>query len=149
MFGNDRHAYRHYFASCWQRQLRGEPLSPLERLICEVVALHPEYHSLLTVQAEIHDRDFPGHAGAVNPFLHLGLHISLLEQLQTDRPPGVLNHYHALTLRLGDHHAAAHAMMECLEQILWQAQSSGQPPDERVYVHCLSQITQVDIQPAD
>ena len=70
-----------------------------------------------------------------NPFLHMGLHIAVREQLSIDRPPGIRELKQLLTGRLGDGHDAEHVLMEALAQTLWDAQRAGSPPDETAYLN--------------
>jgi hypothetical protein len=137
MYGTDRDAMRRVFVQAWRKAGDGEPLQPLERLVAEVVAEHPEYQSCLTETDDGIGRDFPPELGDTNPFLHMGLHISIREQLSVDRPPGVAALYRRIRLRTGDAHAAEHRIMECLAQSLWEAQRAGAMPDENRYLDCL------------
>ena len=75
-----------------------------------------------------------------NPFLHMGMHIAIREQLSTQRPPGIEAAYKQLLERLGDLHAVEHHMMECLGQAMWEAQRQGTPPDESAYLECLRRL---------
>ena len=71
---------------------------------------------------------------AENPFLHMGLHLAVREQLIVDRPPGVRDLQRQLQARYGDAHRAEHALMEALGEELWTAQRDGRAPDERQYL---------------
>ena len=82
----------------------------------------------------------PGLAGMANPFLHMGLHIAVIEALQTDRPPGVRAAYQALVGRTGDAHAAEHRMMERLAEELWHAGQEGRPPDAVAWLQALGAV---------
>ena len=42
-----------------------------------------------------------------------------------------------LTRRLGSLHDAHHAAMECLGQMLFEAQEARRPPDGNAYVACV------------
>jgi len=101
---------------------------------------HPEYHDLL--DANIPDADYRIDDGGPNPFLHLSMHLAIAEQLSVDQPPGIRAAYERLVQRSGDAHSAAHDVMECLGEIVWTAQRSGQalPPDEMTqqYLDCLA-----------
>jgi hypothetical protein len=114
-------------------------LTPLEALIADVLVLHPEYHTL------VQDADtavaFESTAGGPqeNPFLHMGLHLAVREQVSIDRPPGVRGLLESLERRLGDAHEAEHAMMESLAETLWEAQRSGGAPDEARYLELARQ----------
>ena len=142
LFGNDRHQIRRFFFEVWRKQQLREPLEPLQRLIADVIALHPEYHSLLADPDKAMDKEFPVEEGATNPFLHMGMHIALQEQLLNDRPEGILSVYQTLCRRLGDSHAVEHRMMECLGEMLWEAQRAGSAPDEQVYLQKLRRLQQ-------
>jgi hypothetical protein len=84
--------------------------------------------------------DFSPEGGRQNPFLHMGLHLAIREQVSTDRPAGIALVHRNLAARLGDAHAAEHAMLEPLAEALWQAQRSGLPPDERAYLERLTRL---------
>jgi hypothetical protein len=143
MFGDNRNEIRKVFTEAWRKQLAGEPMSPLEQLVAGVVAQHPEYHRLIENPEQALERDFLPEGGETNPFLHLGMHISLQEQISTDRPAGITLLYRQLTLRLGDAHEADHRMMECLGQMLWEAQRNNRMPDEQAYLACVRRMVNV------
>jgi len=133
LFGQDRDALRAFFHRVRAGQRQGRPLEPLEALVAEVIAMHPEYHALLD-QPPAAGRAFEPGDGGANPYLHMGLHIALREQLASDRPPGVRAAYRALAARLGAGHETEHAAIECLAECLHEAQRRGAPPDERAYL---------------
>ena len=138
IFGQDRNELRKMYADAWKKQLAGQPLSPLEAQIAAVVAEHPEYHDALT-GADL-DRDYTPEGGQTNPFLHMGLHLGIREQVATDRPGGIAKIHRALTARHGDLHAAEHRMIDCLAETLWEAQSANRPPDEALYLERLRRL---------
>jgi Domain of unknown function (DUF1841) len=140
MFSTDRDTLRRYLASAWRKAAAGAPLEPLERQIAALVREHPEYQPLLADPEVAIERDFTPEAGEGNPFLHLGLHLALLEQVATDRPPGVRDQYQRLVQRAGDAHTAEHLAMECLAQALWEAQHTQRQPDEAAYLECLTRL---------
>lgn len=136
MYGNDRRQLRRVFAEAWRKRLAGAPLDPMEQLIAGVIARHPEYHGLLS-DADSLDRDWTIDQGESNPFLHLAMHLGLLEQIQTDRPAGIRGLHARLVERTGAPHEAEHWMMECLGSALWQAQRDAAPVDDQAYLDCL------------
>jgi len=140
MFSQDRDSLRRYLAAAWTKAEAGLPLEPLERQIAALVREHPEYHALLADPERAVARDFAPELGEGNPFLHLSLHLALLEQVATDRPPGIRDHYQRLVRRSGDAHRAEHLVMECLAKTLWEAQREGRPPDEAAYLACLARL---------
>ena len=138
IFGQDRNELRQMYADAWQKHCDKSPLSPLEAQIADVIAMHPEYHGDIT--GDDLDRDYTPDGGQTNPFLHMGLHLGIREQVTTNRPAGIAAIHKALATKLGDVHAAEHEMIECLAEALWDAQSSNQPPDEAKYLERLRQL---------
>jgi hypothetical protein len=137
MFSPSREQARRFFFDTWLRYRAGEALSGLEQVALEVILEHPEYHALLDAPERNLDREFSPEAGGVNPFLHLSLHLAVREQLAIDQPRGLRSEHERLLGELGSAHDAAHAALECLGEMLWQAQRMGAAPDGEVYLECL------------
>ena len=134
LYGNDRDHMRLVFCEAWRKHGEGLPLDPLETLIRDLLLQHPEYQPLV---ADPERALGAGDTEGSNPFLHLGLHLALREQLQTDRPAGVAAAYRAIVAATGDTHQAEHRMMACLQAVLQEAQQNGRPPDEAAYLAAL------------
>lgn len=132
--GYTRAQLRQSYAEAWRKQLARLPLTPLESMIADVIALHPEYQALVEDAEAVQGFEPGAVSGAENPFLHMGLHIAVREQVSIDRPPGICEVRQALETRLGNPHRSEHALMEALAQTLAEAQRTGQPPDERHYL---------------
>jgi hypothetical protein len=140
LFGDERNQMRQLFIDAWRKQQQALPMEPLERMIADIELDHPEYHALLADPAQALEKDFPPEAGETNPFLHMAMHISLREQVGTDRPVGIARLHRQLAQRLGDVHEAEHRLMECLGRMLWEAQVNGQLPDEQTYLECVRRL---------
>jgi Domain of unknown function (DUF1841) len=140
MFEPSRDEARRFLADAWAKYRAAQPLSGLESMAAGIVALHPEYHALLEDPERHLAREFLPEGGAVNPFLHLSLHLAVAEQLSIDQPGGLRAHFERLRVARGDEHAALHALVECLGETLWQAQRAGTGPDAKVYLACLSRV---------
>lgn len=134
-----RDSMRQQYVEAWRKAQAGEALEPLQQVIATIVAMHPEYHAFLSSDDAV-GYEFSVESGQSNPFLHMGLHIALHEQLSTDRPAGFRQAYQAIVARHGDVHEAEHQIMECLGKSLWQAQRSGQMPDEAAYLECVQKL---------
>ena len=138
MFAPSRDEARMFLIDAWSKYRAKQPLSGLEQTAAQLVAMHPEYQSLLEVpEAHVH-RDYQPEQGDVNPFLHLSLHLAVAEQLAIDQPPGIVAHYERLREARRDTHEALHAIVECLGEAIWQAQRTGAGPDAAVYLACLA-----------
>ena len=136
MFAPTRDEARRFLIESWRKQRAGEPVTALERTAAQLIAMHPEYHAVLESSRHA-DRDYAPEQGEVNPFLHLSLHLAAAEQLAIDQPPGIVAHYERLCAQRGDAHAALHAIVECLGEVVWQAQRLGTAPDATLYLACL------------
>ncbi|GAB4294770.1 MAG: DUF1841 family protein [Methylophaga sp.] len=139
MFGQNRQQLRQFFFDVWSKIQHRQPLEGLELVLAHIIDMHPEYHSLLS-DPDNRDKDFIVETGESNPFLHMGLHISLHEQVNTDRPSGIRALYQQLLLRFDNAHDCEHAMMDCLAETLWQSQRSGQPPSDELYLQALHRL---------
>ena len=137
--GQSREQLRGAYRDAWRKRCAGLPLQPLEAQITDVIAAHPEYHDLITDEGSVH-QDFETPGGPGNPFLHLGLHLALREQIATDRPAGIALIHRQLTARVGGPHAAEHRMIELLAELLSEAQRSGLPPQESIYLERLRRL---------
>ena len=138
IFGQDRAELRKMYVDAWRKRRDGIPLSPLETQIADVIALHPEYHDALN--ADELEQEFAPEGGKTNPFLHMGLHLGIREQVSTNRPSGIASIYKNLATRLGDPHSAEHQMIDCLAETLWEAQSQNSDPDEKQYLQRLRRL---------
>lgn len=134
MYGRSRSELRQFYLASWRKYRDAQPLQPLEQLVASVVARHPEYHALLERADDALDREYPPEAGESNPFLHMGMHIAIQEQVTTDRPAGIGPAYRQLVTRSGNEHDAEHLMMEALGETLWEAGRNETAPDEAAYL---------------
>lgn len=137
IFGQDRDELRGMYASAWQKHCDGKLLSPLEAQIAKVIEEHPEYHDTVTGHL---DEDYTVESGRSNPFLHMGLHLGIREQVATDRPAGIAAVFRRLAAQTGDPHRAEHRMIECLAEELWRSQRNNAMPDEQAYLERLNAL---------
>ncbi len=133
MFSTDRDQLRKVFFDAWQKYKQHLPIEPLEAQLIEIMLLHPEYHSVLDQPDNFHLHDF----AESNPFLHMSLHLAIREQVNTNRPAGIQAIYQQHCVKSQDAHIAEHIMMDCLAEVLWQAQQDGKMPDEENYLRLL------------
>jgi hypothetical protein len=131
---HSREQLRQTYADAWRKHLAHSPLTPLEAMITDVIGAHPEYHGIVSDTDAAAAFEPSISSGAENPFLHMGLHLAVRDQVSIDRPPGVRELHRLLQARHGDLHRAEHALTEALGETLWQAQRTGRPPDEGYYL---------------
>lgn len=135
-----REQLRQMYVQAWRKHRERLPMEPLEAQIADVVAQHAEYQSMLESTDAPLDREWTPEGGESNPFLHMGLHLAVRDQIATDRPAGVREAFQALCGRSASPHAAEHRMIDCLAETLWAAQRSGLPPDELAYLNKIKNL---------
>jgi hypothetical protein len=148
VFNPSKEEVRRFFCDSWLKHRQGALLTPLESLAVDWMLRHPEYHAELGDAAAAAARDYSIEDGRTNPFLHLSMHLAISEQLSVDQPPGIRAAYGKLIERHGSEHEAAHAVMDCLGEVVWAAQRAGTavPPDDLTarYLDCLERRASTD-----
>ena len=140
MIDNDPVAMRRVYFDAWQKEIMGIPQSPMEAIIVDIIKRHPEYHPLFSketfeqFQSEKFELDH-------NPFFHLALHVTIAEQVGTDRPKGIRTIYQKLLKKHQDQTVAEHKMMECLARILVEGFMKDAASSEELYLEALKKIT--------
>jgi Domain of unknown function (DUF1841) len=138
--GQNREQMRRMYLEAWRKFSAHLPLEPLEAQLAAVIAEHPEYLTWLESGDRALGAEFTPEGGRENPFLHMGLHLAIREQVGTNRPAGITEIHRKLSARLGNAHAAEHVMLEPLAETLWEAQRLGRMPDEQVYLERLEKL---------
>jgi len=139
MYTSERDKLRQHYVNIWQKARQNLPLDALEQQIALVIEQHPEYHRMLENNHHLKN-EYLTEIGETNPFLHMGMHLGIREQVATDRPKGIAQVHRLLSLKLGSVLEAEHKMMDCLAQALWASQKYQQAPDETAYQACLEQL---------
>ncbi|MBS0587534.1 DUF1841 family protein [Nitrosomonas sp.] len=137
MFKPSREQARQLFFETWRKYRQREILSGIETIALEVILLHPEYHDILNDPERYLDKDYLPEMGDTNPFLHMSMHVAIKEQLSINQPIGICERFARLQKNCGSEHAAAHQLMECLAEMIWQAQRAQSAPDAAIYFDCL------------
>lgn len=138
--GQNRDQLRRMYLEAWRKYSARAPLEPLEAQLAAVIAEHPEYVPWLEAGDAALGADFTPEGGRENPFLHMGLHLAIREQVATNRPAGIAEVHRKMSERLGSPHEAEHIMLEPLAETLWDAQRQGRMPDEQAYLEKLRRL---------
>lgn len=139
MFPLDRNKLRQMYFDAWQKHQAKMPLNALEQQIVAVILEHPEHHKTIEKQEASLSKNYFAETGEVNPFLHMGLHLGLREQLSTNRPAGIAPIYKTLRENMSSHDAEHH-MMQCLADTIFLAQRDNAIPDEKDYIEALKKL---------
>jgi hypothetical protein len=137
MFNPTRDEARTFLFELWEKHRAGAPLTALESMALAVILEHPEYHAVLADRERYLERDWRPEAGETNPFLHLQMHLAIEEQVSIDQPPGIRDAVQALSRRRDSAHDARHDVMDCLAEVIWNAQRHGAAFDNASYLECL------------
>ena len=128
--GMSRDTLREMYRSAWRKFKGQHTLSPLDKQIVAVI-----------VESAAPDlANYSPRSGQINTWLHIGLHHANRDQVKTNRPHGIAE-VHAKLARQAGPHEAEHTMLEVLAEQLWEAQRTGQPPDENAYLERLRGLT--------
>ena len=136
MFNPSRDQARQFLIDAWRKRVDKLPATALETLAADIVTMHPEYHELLSAPDAL-TREWTPEDGAMNPFLHLSLHLAIAEQLSIDQPPGIRALFETRRSQYGSQHDALHDILECLGETLWRAQRDRAPLDGAAYLECI------------
>ena len=140
LFNPSKEEVRQFFCEAWTKQQRSGILTPMESIAARWMVEHPEYHGILSDLESAKETEYTPEKGQTNPFLHLSMHMSITEQVQIDQPPGIREASKQLSIKLDSEHEAQHRIMECLGQVLWNAQRDGAPPDMVAYVEAIKKL---------
>jgi hypothetical protein len=137
--GQSRDQLREAYRAAWRRYKQQHTLSPLDKQVVAVISEHPEYH-VIVESAAADLANYSPRSGQLNPWLHMGLHLAVREQVATNRPQGIAELHTKLAAKVGGAHEAEHCMLEVLAEQLWEAQRAGKAPDEKVYLERLLRL---------
>lgn len=141
-YGDTVQDTRQLFFSSWNKYQNKKQLSPLEKQIVQVILAHPEYHQMLEYPERFHEHTYYPEFGETNPFLHMGLHLAVREQIATNRPTDIQSAYNNLIKIYHNPLEVEHLIMEQLAECLWLSQKNNQPPDEQLYLANLNALCQ-------
>jgi len=137
----DRDSSRKFFSDVWEKYKKKLPLEALEQVVLDIISQHPEYHEIMEKnETELAAMEFLPETEMTNPFLHMGMHIAIQEQISTNRPEGITALYQQLLAGYPSAHDLEHTMMECLGETLWQAQRNNSIPDEMQYLERVKRL---------
>ena len=150
LFNPSRDEVREFFFKAWAQFNAQKPLTDLEKIALGVMLIHPEYHAILNAPEQFKSQEYFPEFGETNPFLHMSLHLSILEQISINQPIGIADIYTKLKLKYQHEHdvehKAQHDILDCLGESIWQAQRNNTALDANYYVQLLQQkvgVTQV------
>lgn len=133
-YSNDRDQLRQFYFDTWQKHLSGQSLIDLEQQILAVILDHPEYQKILSDKVAALTKDFSVQINQPNPFMHMGLHLAVRDQINLDQPPGIKKLFQEQLAKGKDGHDIEHQIMEILANQLWQDTQAQKPLNMDVYL---------------
>ena len=134
MFNPSVNDVRNFFFETYAKGTAHDELTALEKIAFSVILEHNEYHRILADPDNYLTHTWLPEHGETNPFLHLSMHMTILEQLSIDQPIGVRELYHRLVEQVHDEHEAQHEVMDCLAEMIWQSQHTQMQPNPQIYL---------------
>ncbi len=132
---------RQFLFDAWSKYQQKKSLTDLESIALEVILMHPEYHAVIDAADTNLEQNYYPEISETNPFLHLNLHLSVIEQIQINQPIGIKDHYNRLLEHYQDPHDAQHVLLECLAETIWHAQREQKPLDSQHYLNLIHENT--------
>ncbi len=142
LYGNDSSTLRKIYFDAWRKFKENLPMEPLEKQLAHTIEQHPKYHDIFNNPEKYLNYDFAIDQNENNPFLHLGLHTTILEQVSTNRPDGITDLFQQLMHKYGDSLEVEHQMINILVDTLWKIQSTGEDFNEENYLEKIRKLIQ-------
>lgn len=129
---------REFFFNIIAKDKAKTALTDLEKIALSIILQHSEYNTILNNKEKYLTYQWHVEDGNTNPFLHLSMHLTLIEQISIDQPSGIKDAFYQLCHKYGDEHTAIHQLMDCLGEMLHQAQKYKTQPDVNLYLTCIN-----------
>ncbi len=137
LFNPSRDEVRDFFFNSWAKFKQQQVLTDLEKIAISVMQMHPEYHVILDKPEQYKQQAYFPEQGETNPFLHMSLHLSVLEQISINQPIGISNIYESLKNKYQEEHSAQHDVLDCLGETIWLAQQNKTAMNADYYLELL------------
>ncbi len=139
MFSPSQLDVRKFFLGSYNKAKANIILTDIENIAYSVILEHPEYDFIFHDQDKYLNYQWYPEVGEINPFLHLSMHLSIIEQISINQPLGIKDLFDEMCHKTKDRHKSYHELIECLGEMLWQSQKYGTEPDPNLYLMCIKQ----------
>lgn len=133
-YSNDRNQLRQFYFETWQKHKSGQALLDLEKQILAVILDHPEYQKILNDKMLALTKDFSVELNQPNPFMHMGLHLAVRDQIKLNQPEGIQTLFQQQLVKGKKAHDIEHQMMDILANQLWQDTQAQQSLNMQIYL---------------
>ena len=135
--GQNREQLRQMYLDAWRKYTARQPLSRWKPNLPPSSPSTPNTSPCSNPAPRRSTADYTPEGGRENPFLHMGLHLAIREQVATDRPPGIAQIHQSLSSASATPTPPSTPCWSCLAETLWESQRSGSAPDEQRYLERL------------
>lgn len=131
---------RTVFFDAWYKYKAQEELTPMQEQLVQLIEAHPEYLDIFNHPEKYKEADFKVADNVENPFLHLGCHYTILEQVSLDQPQGIRSLYEKLVKQTSNVHDAEHQIMGILGKLIWKMLKEDKAFDQQDYLKQIKQL---------
>jgi len=127
------------YSGVWEKIKKGEPLSGDLELIAETMRIHPEFDPFWTAgETAFQPQEINGFI--VNPLVHIGLHVTIEKQLDTDDPIEVGETLKTLLEKGMTRHEAIHQIAGIWGDLYFRSVRRGGPFEDLTYLQELARL---------
>ena len=138
LLGTEKEPYRNVYIEVWEKHQKNIPLEAYEKPILAVILEHPEFH----VAFEHPEAEEWPTLKNTNPFMHMGLHMGIRDQINANTPNGITSIFGTIKEKIKDAHEAEHQMMFVLAETMQTLVAEAQPFDEMRYMKMLKELSE-------
>ena len=134
MFNPSQTEVREFFFNTYEKHKQKIALDNMEKMALSIMLEHPQYDKYLSNPDKYLNHQWATENNETNPFLHLSMHMSILEQLSINQPLGIKELYQQLCIKFDNEHDAQHQLMDGIAEMIWYSQRNNLPLDVNIYL---------------
>ncbi len=138
MFTPSQEQLRNFFFDIFEKHKLNQMLSSLEKQVLSIILQHPEYHEILNNRHKYLNYHWNNSSGEFNPFLHLSMHLTILEQLSINQPDRIREIFDKFVLKYKGEHNATHELMDCIAEMLIKGNFNPENYDVNIFYNCVN-----------
>ncbi|MBI3359464.1 MAG: DUF1841 family protein [Nitrospirae bacterium] len=128
------------YGSVWEKIKKGEALSGDAEMIAETMIAHPEFDPFwLAGETAFQPQEINGFI--VNPLVHIGLHVTIEQQLDADNPVEVRMALKGLLEKGITRHEAIHQIAGVWGDLYFRSVRRGGPFEDWTYLQELTRLS--------
>ena len=138
MFSPTQEQLRNFFFDTFEKNKLNIPLTSLEKQVINIIIVHPEYHHILSNRQKYLHYQWHNISGEINPFLHLSMHLTIIEQLSINQPEHIREIFNQFIVKYKSEHDAIHELMDCIAEMVTKGQYNHDNYDINIFYNCVN-----------